>query len=205
MKKEKIKLSRPNKILLVMYELSNKRKKSLRFEDIVVALFKQYKEDFHMRGYPQYPDSEGVGKELYRNQKREGLVEYGNKVFSLTEKGLSFAKELKGGLTNKKITSSIRLPRYVDREISRVKNLEGFLLFLSGKKENILDTDFYNYLGVTARTEKANFLGRLGVLRESMEEIGNHIKTEPLYEKILAYHEYLINKFGNIIEYNSGK
>ena len=57
MKKEKIKLSRPNKILLVMYELSNKRKKSLRFEDIVVALFKQYKEDFHMRGYPQYPDS----------------------------------------------------------------------------------------------------------------------------------------------------
>lgn len=200
MKKEQIKLSRPNKILLVMYDLSNKKKKALRFEDIVVALFKQYKEDFHMRGYPQYPDSEGVGKELYRNQKRDGLVEYGNKVFSLTEKGLSFAKELKRGLSNRSIVSPTRLSRYVESEVFRIEKLDGYKLFLKGETDKIFDTDFYNYLGVSVRTEKAEIQGRFKIL----EDVSNELKKkngDKTFHDILKYHDFMLKKFRDTVNY----
>lgn len=200
-KKEQIKLSRPNKILLVMYELSNRKKKPLRFEDIVVALFEHYKEDFHMKGYPHFPDSEGVGKELYRNQKKDGLVEYDNKIFSLTERGLSFAKELRADISNKKLVEPTRLSRYVDREVFRIEKLDGFKLFFKKEVNKIFDTDFYNYLGVSVRTEKAEIQGRLKVLEDMANEIKHRKTDEKKLQNILQYHNFIINKFKEMINY----
>jgi hypothetical protein len=201
MKKEKIKLSRPEKILVTLYELSDGKKKSLRFENIVVALFKQYKEEFHLPGYPKYPDSENVNKAIYSNLKRFGFVNYGNKIFSLTDKGLLFAKELKRKIGNKKFVYSIKLSRFIDNETIRMKKLDGFKFFLSNNTQKILDTDFYNYLGVSVRTEKNEFLGRLKTIEDVINELQTKAIKEPLYSKLVDYHKFLVNKFKDIINY----
>jgi hypothetical protein len=201
MKKEKIKLSRVNKILLTMYELSKGGKKNLKFEDIVVAVFKKYKNEFHLPGYPQYPDSENVNKAIYSHLRRNGLVNYGNKIFSLTDKGIDFVKSLQKERSNKKLISVIKLPRFMENEISRIKNLEGFKLFIKGEVNRILDTDFYSYLGVSVRSEKDEFLGRLTTLNDLVHELEKITQKEALHEQIINYHKFLLKKFKEIVEY----
>ena len=53
-------LSRPEKILSVMFTLAKGEPKALQYEDIVVAAFQRFPEDFQLRGYPQYPDSSDI-------------------------------------------------------------------------------------------------------------------------------------------------
>ena len=85
---QKVNLSRGEKILLVLYELSGKSRKSIRYEDIVVKAFETYPNDFHLKGYSQYPESgDLVHKPLY-DFKKKGLLVAGKKMFALTEKGL---------------------------------------------------------------------------------------------------------------------
>ena len=200
---KKIKLSRIEEILLTMYDLSVGTKNNLRFEDIVVSLFKKYPQDFHLRGYSEYPDSESVEKAIYSNLKRYGLINYGNKNFSLTNRGIIAAKQLRKSIQGKKLRLEIRLPRYAEDGISRIKSSDAFVnLFLIGKKNEILDTDFYDYLGVTVRTGKNDFLGRLKTIEDSIQELSK-IKENPLYEKLVEYHQFMLNKFQSIIEYKS--
>jgi len=201
MKKEKIKLSRANKILLTMYELSRGVKKGLKFEDIVVAVFKKYKDEFHLPGYPQYPDSENVNKAIYSYLKRNGLVNYSNKIFFLTDKGIEFTKSLQKESSNKKLISVIKLPRFIENEISRIKNLEGFKLFIKGEEDRILDTDFYSYLGISVRSGKDEFLGRLTTLNDVVNKLQKITQRETLHVQIINYHKFLLNKFKEIIEY----
>jgi len=200
---KKIKLSRLEKILLTLYELSDGTKKPVKFEDIAVALFKRFPQEFHLRDYPQYPDTgEGIHRPLYRFRE-EGLVNVGNKIFSLTQKGILVAKKIKKIIEGKKLKLENRLSRYAEDEISRIKSSDAFVnLFLIGKKNEILDTDFYDYLGVTVRTGKNDFLGRLKTIEDSIQELSK-IKENPLYEKLVEYHQFMLNKFQSIIEYKS--
>jgi len=199
---DRIKLTRPEKILLVIYELSRGTQKNFKFEDIVIKAFKKYPDDFHLRGYVKYPDSEAVGKELYRtNLKNGGILNYGNKIFSLTERGLEMVRRLKGRITGEEIVSSSRFSRYVGNEIARIESLESFKLFLEGKELRIMDTDFYNYLGVTVRTEKKDFLGRLETILETMKELKRYEDRDPLHSKILEYNQFMLNKFKDTVNY----
>src|SRR5216684_120989 len=86
-------LSKPQKILAIMFDLCNGQSKALQYEDIVVAAFKKYNEDFQLRGYPQYPDSSDIHKPLYQ-MKRAGLVRAANKTFQLTPQGFDVARQL---------------------------------------------------------------------------------------------------------------
>src|SRR5438876_10803901 len=88
-------LSKPQKILAVMFDLCDGQQKALLYEDIVVASFKRYPEDFQLRGYPQYPDSSDIHKPLYK-MKRDGLVRSANKSFMLTPRGIDVAREMAG-------------------------------------------------------------------------------------------------------------
>ncbi len=59
-------LSKPQKLLAVMFDLCKGEPKALQYEDIVVTAFTRYPEDFQLRGYPQYPDSSDIHKPLYK-------------------------------------------------------------------------------------------------------------------------------------------
>ena len=203
LKSEAVKLSRADKILLVLYELSEGLRKNIRYEDIVVAAFKKYPEDFQLRGYSQYPDSgDLVHKPLY-DFRKEGLVEANNKVFTLTERGLSVANKLKRIISGRPIISEGKLSRYAKEETERIISLEGFQLFLAGEKSKITDTDFYNYLGVTVRTSRNDFLGRLKTISDAVKEIKSIKGLNSIHLKIPRYHEFLIEKFRHILEFKS--
>lgn len=199
--KKPISLSRGEKLLLVMYEMA-KKNRYLRFEDIVVGVFKKFPEDFHLRGYEKYPDSgDLVHKPLYDFRKK-GILEANSKVFSFTDRGMNFAKQISDNLDGKIIRSAGRFSRYARKEIDRIKLTEGFKLFVLGELEKINDTDFYSYLGLTPRTSKNDFLGRLNTIADVIKELKDNKGTLPIDKKIINYHRFILDgKFKNIIDY----
>ncbi len=196
-------LSRAEKILLFLYEFGGGERTKVRYEDIVVGLFKKYPHDFQLKGYAEYPDSgDMVHKPLY-DFKKKGYVNAENKIFSLTDRGVELARQLAG---KEKATESQkdRLSRSAETEVSRIKSLEGFSFFSSGKKEDLSDNDFYNYLGVTVRTPKNAFIGRLQTMNAIIEELKRYPK-DSLYKNIIDYHDFLVSKYGSIIEFFTNK
>jgi len=182
-------LSKPQKILAVMYELCQGDATALQYEDIVVAAFKRYPEDFQLRGYPQYPDSSDVHKPLYE-MKQQGLLRSANKTFELTPRGLEVASRL----VHSERENKDRLTKLEQSEINRIVNSAAFKLFQEGSKESILDTDFYEYLGVTVRTSRANCLGRLSNVEHAIAA-HEQKRADGLSPGLRALHEFLLSKF----------
>lgn len=198
---KKIELSKGDKILLVLYNISKKEKKLLKFEDVVVSLYKKFPDDFHLKGYKEYPDADSIRRPLYK-LREQGLLTARNMIFSLTDKGLDQAKKIKDLSKKKDIESNDILDRYVDKEIRRIKKLTCFNLFLSERLEEINDSDFYNYIGVSVRTKKNEFISRYVTLSKMMEDIQKSTKNNALYKEIYLFHKYMISKFNDIIKFN---
>jgi hypothetical protein len=190
-------LSRSEKIILFLFEFGTKK---VRYEDIVVGLFKKYPHDFHLKGYPEFPDSgDLVHKPLY-DFKKKGYVNALSKVFSLTERGVEFAKQLTSGSDTTTKTLNDRLSRSTESEVSRIKSLEGFILFAKAEHDKLSENDFYNYLGVTVRTQKNAFIGRMETMKDVIEELKKNNSNE-LFKVIAEYHALLISKNSNVIDY----
>lgn len=199
MSKSQVFLSRGEKILLTLYILSGKSRKSIRYEDIVVKAFETYPDDFHLKGYQQYPESgDLVHKPLY-DYKKKGLIVAGNKMFALTEKGLVAVEALQNTISGREVANTERVPRDIEKEVSRVTNTPGFGLFLKGEISSIVDTDFYDYLGVTVRTSRNDFIGRLSTLSDVVKNTSSN-KNE-IFKKMLDYHQLMTTRFSDIIKY----
>lgn len=198
MKKKTIDLSRGEKILLFLYEYGKGEREKMRYEDIVVGLFKKHPHDFQLKGYPEYPDSgDLIHKPLY-DFKKKGYLNAESKIFSLTDRGVELARKL-SGKEKADNNANNRLSRNVETEVSRIKMLEGYLLFVGGNKAELSDNDFYNYLGVTVRTQKNTFIGRLETMKAVIDELRE--SRDELYENILKYHEYLVQRYKAAIEF----
>jgi hypothetical protein len=192
-------LNRSEKILLFLYEFGNGGKTKIRYEDIVVGLFKKYPHDFHLKGHPEHPDSgDLIHKPLY-DFKKKGYVNALTKVFSLTDRGIELAEQLSGKKSETE-NKEDRLSRGTETEVSRVKSLEGFSMFLNNKQDELSDNDFYNYLGVTVRTQKNAFIGRLESLKAVINELKSH-NDENLYKSIIRYHDFLISRYQDVTDY----
>lgn len=185
-------LTKSEKIITVLYEMSLKEKGNLKFEDVIVVLFKKYKNDFHLRGYPEYPDT---SNQSFYTLKSNGLLMMQNKFISLTGKGLEVAKAL---LENDYIDDpekSKKMSRDIVNEIHRITKTDVFYLFTSNQKEEIVDTDFYGYLGTTVKTERVSFDARLKIIKNVvsiLSELGEH-------KDIIKMHFYLIDEFKKLI------
>lgn len=199
MVKGTVSLSRGEKILLVLFELSERTRKSIRYEDIVVKAFETYPDDFHLKGYPQYPESgDLVHKPLY-DYKKKGLIVAGNKMFALTEKGLVAVEELKKAISGYAVNKSERVTRDIEREVHRITHTPGFGLFVKGHEDQIVDTDFYDYLGVTVRTPRNDFIGRLNTVSDVIKN--TYFNKSEVYKKIADYHAFMTKKFQDVIDY----
>lgn len=198
-----LKLTRSQKILISLYQLSNGTNKQIRFEDIAVTTFKNFTADFQLKGYPQYPDTgDMVHKPLYSELKKGGYVLSGNKYFSLTPKGIVYAKKLlrvSEKDESDKTSTYVKLTADQQKELDRLRASAAVDLFMNGKKEEILDIDFYSYLGVTVRTNKYDFLGRLTTVDDAINATKG--RSDELYKKLRECHEYLINRFKENIEF----
>lgn len=193
-------LSRGEKIMLAIYEMSAGKKTNLKFEDIVVSAFKKFPEDFHLRGYPAYPDSgDLVHKPLYDFRKK-GYLEANNKVFCFTERGLAFAQQLASLAKGKTVKSNGRLSRFAENEILRIEKSEGFVLYVNNRKDNITETDFYGHLSITPRTSHNDFIGRLQTVEGAIKELAEQKNLSEMRRAVIDYHKYLMERFGSVIE-----
>ncbi len=182
-----------------MNTLSGGTSKSLRYEDIVVKAFEMFPEDFALRGYPKYPDSSDIHKPLYGPLKRAGHVLAGNKQFRLTQKGLDRARQLSTSRGKIEKTAAERLSRDKEAEIQRIFQTEAFRLFFDDKGDTILDTDFYAYLGVTVRTPRNDFLGRLKTVEEAVNAASTQSR-DPMSRRTIELHQFVVGRFSNLIE-----
>ncbi len=197
-----IQLTRSQKILISLYQLADGKNKQVRFEDIAVLAFKNFNSDFQLKGYPQYPDTgDIIHKPLYSTLKQHGYVLSGNKYFSLTPTGIEYVKQLIGQLDKSVSNVAVKnkLTAVQQKELERLKDSTAVQLFVENKKEEILDIDFYSYLGVTVRTNKYDFLGRLNSVEDTVAAIKN--RSERLYKDLLNCHKYLVNRFKQNIEF----
>lgn len=195
-------LTRAQKILISLYQLSNGTNKQIRFEDIAVTTYKNFKSDFQLKGYPEYPDTgDIIHKPLYSELKKGGYVLSGNKYFSLTPKGIVYAKKLLriSSSDEPKSTNYKKFTADQQKELDRLKSSTAVELFMNNKKEEILDIDFYSYLGVTVRTNKYDFLGRLTTVEEAINATKE--KSDELYNKLRECHEYLMQRFKDNIDF----
>ena len=199
MKKETYNLGKSDKILVFMYELKNDGRPKINYEDLVVGLFKRFPQDFHLKGYTEYPDSDLIDKPLYQFKKK-GYLNITNKVFSLTDRGAEFAEELSRKNDMQPESSKDQLSRTAETEVSRIKSLEGFELYIQHQKDKLSDNDFYSYLGVTVRTSKNTFIGRLESMNAVMEDLRTRTDN-PLYASVVSYHDFLQSKHQDIITF----
>jgi hypothetical protein len=191
---KKIDITKQDKIILVLSEISNLTKKNIKFEDIVVRLFKKFPKDFHLRGYDIYPDSgDAVKRALYTLRDR-GFLYVNNMVFSLSEKGIDSGKKMLSHTKGSKIVQIDNLDRYILSEINRIKRLESFNMFLKGELENISMTDLFDYLGVSVRTNRMDFQAKLKSISEVVSKFG---KKDWIYK----FHNFITKKFKQDIDY----
>ena len=193
-----IRLSKQEKILLALLELADNSKKNLKFEDVVVAIYKKFPEDFHLKGYKEYPDADLIRRPLY-SFRDHGTLLVRNMIFSLTDKGLDEALKIKNRASKKNIQSNEKFDRYVGKEINRIKNLNSFNLFIKNKEENIFDTDFFDYLGISVKSDKIDFKSRLQVLSEMAVALKDQKEAELI--SVNNFHSFMVNKFKDIINY----
>lgn len=187
-------VSKPEKIWTVMFDLAKGESIALLYEDIVVEGFKRYPEDFQLRGYPQYPDSSDIHKPLYK-MKREGLIRSANKSFMLTPMGLEVAQKLAG----KTEVARDRLTKHEENEINRILKSQAFQLFQDNQNSRILDTDFYDYLGVSVRTPKGDFLGRVATVAQAVAAHSDK-RNDKISEALNKLHDWIMLRFNEEIQ-----
>lgn len=191
------------KVLLALYRLSGEGRKKVRYEDIVVQAFKDYPADFQLKGYPKYPDSgDVVHKPLY-DYRKKGMVTASNKMFSLTSHGLAEVQRLQA--IERGLRPSARLGHRIERdaqiELERVKNLEGFKLFLANKQGEIIDSDLFEYLGVSVRTSRNDFIGRLEAVKSAVHGISDAKPDEPFLTAVARFHGFMMERFADEIKF----
>ena len=187
-------LSKPQKILAVMFDLCKGEPRALQYEDIVVAAYRHYPADFQLRGYPEYPDSSDVHKPLYE-MKQQGLLRSANKTFELTARGLEVAAKI----THSETANKDRLTKLEESEINRIVSSAAFGLFQQGRNDSMLDTDFYEYLGVTVRTSRANCLGRLSNVEHAIAA-HEQKRADNLSKALRTLHDILLSRFKSDID-----
>lgn len=196
MKKNEQGISKRDKLLIVIYEMSSSKQSTLKYEDIFVKAFKKYPDDFHLRGYPEYPDTgDSTQRPLY-SLRKDGLIQVRSKFVTITEKGITTVKQILKAHPHLPLKSPQRLSRDITSEIDRIKNTDVFHLFTTDKKDQIVDTDFFSYLGTTVRTERTDFRARI----KTIEDIIEAIKTNNAYKTIVDLHNYLFGRFKDIIK-----
>jgi len=186
-------LSKKDKVLITLLRMSRGKRTTLKYEDIIVNLFKTYPQDFHLRGYPEYPDT---SNQAFYSLRKDGLIQVRNKFVALTEKGVITAKQIIREKSRLPQKSSQKLSRDIIGEIDRIKNTDAFHLFVTDKREQIVDTDFFAYLGTTVRTERTDFRARLKTVQDVIEAI----TTKNEYKAIIDLHNYLFERFKDIIK-----
>lgn len=164
-------MRRWEKVLVALYGLSDNNGKAISYEDLVVAAFKAYPDDFALRGYPQYPDASDIHKPVYQVLKPRGLVRISNKTFHLTESGRRAAEKLT--IPTGMSSPGIRLTRKQTQAIDRYMRSAAVSLVSKGEQNELIDVDCQRFYGFAAWTKPRE----ANALREEFRSVLDTLAT----------------------------
>ncbi len=192
-------LSSKEALLCALRVLLEERKTAIQYEDFIIQAHKRYPKQLCIKGYPRYPDSEVVSKRLY-DLKRDGYVVIKKRFISITAKGKAYADELLGKPAEFQRPTQ-KMGRDVKTEIERITKTEVFHLYSTGRTDEIVDTDFFSYLGTSVKADSTAFKGRLKTIEDAIVSAGKNKATR----KLVALHEYLVERFKDTIKAMKGE
>ncbi|MBI3123583.1 MAG: hypothetical protein HYZ10_04185 [Ignavibacteriales bacterium] len=194
------KLTKKDKILYTIVKMHNEGNNVLRYEDILVNVFKSFPEDFQIRFYPQFPDTDTIRRALYQLIP-EGYIRISNRNCALTKEGKEVGNKIINSLEGDSIQIEGRRDLNYNIEIKRLLRAEGFNMYLIGKIDKIIDQDFYEFYRSSVRTRTLELLGKI----KQINEVINRYSTEnlPQAKNLLAYSSFLQTKFKLIINEES--
>gem|GEM_PF-2738499 len=160
---------RQQMILLAIYKVARGTTRLCAYEDVVVEAWKLFPQEFGLRGYAtKYPDSSDLHKPLYGPLKRDGYVRVQNKKFGLTDSGLAAAEHLRQPDEGERPELG-RVRRDQRIEIDRLAKKPSVALLEQGRGNELVDTDLYDFYGVTVRTKPADFTGRIATVDTAVD------------------------------------
>lgn len=202
-------LTKSEKMLVAIYELYKIKTEKITIEDVAVKLWQLWPSEFCMRGYPQYPNVD-IPKYITR-LLNNGLVTGGVYNYKITEKGKELGEELENEDRKKDLKKgevSAEQPRHIRAEITRIINSKVFKYFLQNENAPLLESDFFEFLGTSARSlntkDKTIFLPRYNVIANEVVPYCKLNQQKDEYaDKIIKLWVILSKQFVNII--NKGK
>jgi len=185
--------SKKDKTLITLFNICKGKKLPVHYEDLLVETYKSFTKDFQLKRYPEYPDSDIFRYIIYFQLKPEGLIRIVKKQCMLTDLGVKRSKILIGVL---KINSSDNLQK--DKEIKRMLNLTGFLMFKENKEEKLIDQDFYEFYQSSVRTKPLELLGNINQAQDLIKEYSKVNKK--VAAALFEYANFLRNNFIHLYE-----
>ena len=186
------KLSKRDKILYIITKMYNKDKNELRYEDILVSVYKSFPKDFQLRFYKEYPDTDTIRRALYQLIP-EGYIRISNRNCALTKEGKIKGNELIRFIDGDEIEVDGRRDLNYGFEIKRLLRLEGLKMFLMGKHDEVIDQDFYEFYRTTVRKKNLELLGKMKQINAVVTRYNEENSEEA--EKLSEYSSFLQKKF----------
>jgi hypothetical protein len=188
------------RIVEAMYRLMPDGPRTVTYEDIVVKAWELYPDMFGLRGYSdRYPDASDVHKPLYNTLKSRGWVKTGprgQKKFSLTPTAWERAHSLFSS-RERRGDASGRAARATEEELRYLERTAAVGLYFEGKRDEILDTDFFAFYRTSVRAGAQEFEGRLSQVRLALEDAV--AKQVPGASELLEVDAFLREEFAELI------
>lgn len=154
------KLSQSDMVLLSMNRLSKGTTARLPYEEIVLQAWRDYPDVFSLRSHPEHPDASDIHKKIYQTLRPGGLVvSLGNKVFRLTDKGISRANQLEISDNSDKQQEEqalARLSRSEDTFLKHALQSEAFSLWQKDETSKLIDHDVRQFFQFSTGTSFAD-------------------------------------------------
>ncbi len=164
-------MSKAEKLLIAAGLLTSEGRNEFSAEDLVVRAHKEFRHDFSMKGYPDYPDSNVVFTQVMGKSAplivRGWLEKTGTKQYRLTPKGLDEFNGLERG-DNASVT--VRLGHRLEDDLARLLISAAYELFKSGQQDDITFHQFCRFCGLSARDKWQKVLGKLQSLEHLVKE-----------------------------------
>jgi hypothetical protein len=164
-------LSRVEQLLVAAGRLVAEGKTEFSAEQLVASAFHVFPEEFHLRGYKNYPDSNRVLTKLMGKSAplvvRGWIAKTGTKKYRLTRTGLEEFRAIEGGEHS---SAFARLDQRKEEEIGTLLALPAFELFKSGEPDQITFHQFCRFVGLAAGDKWQAVEGKLSQARTLVEE-----------------------------------
>ncbi len=194
------KLSQADMVLVAIYNAAKGTTRQVPYEEIVIESWRTFPFSFGLRNHPEYPDSSDIHKRIYQNLKPQGLViTLGNKIFRLTDKGVSKAENLTNALKSVKVDKEKhKLSREAERYLTYAITSQAYSLWKAGEKEKLIDYDVKLFFQFSTGTKVEGRKQKVTFATETIEEAIKDGIREAV--ELRALSKYLIVKFSYLLE-----